>query len=86
MISACINVNGSDKFPELNRKLDEIAGRYGVSSAAIPIAWLLRHPARMQPVIGTGNIHSGLSSDFRDPTQTSPARTRYNVSVSPFCS
>ena len=47
---------GSDKFPELNRKLDEIAGRYGVSSATIAIAWLLRHPARMQPVIGTMNI------------------------------
>lgn len=47
---------GSDKFPELNRKLDEIAGRYGVSSTTIAIAWLLRHPARMQPVIGTINI------------------------------
>ena len=47
---------GSDKFPELNRKLDEIAGRYGVSSTTIAIAWLLRHPARMQPVIGTMNI------------------------------
>jgi predicted oxidoreductase len=47
---------GSDKFPELNRKLDEIAERYGVSSTTIAIAWLLRHPARMQPVIGTMNI------------------------------
>jgi len=47
---------GSDKFPELNRKLDEIAGRYGVSTTTIAIAWLLRHPARMQPVIGTMNI------------------------------
>jgi len=47
---------GSDKFPELNRKLDEIAGRYGVSPTTIAIAWLLRHPARMQPVIGTMNI------------------------------
>lgn len=46
---------GSDKFPELNRQIDEIAERYGVSNTTIAIAWLLRHPARMQPVIGTMN-------------------------------
>jgi predicted oxidoreductase len=43
-------------FPELNRKLDEIAEKHGVSKTTIAIAWLLRHPARMQPVIGTTNI------------------------------
>ncbi|EHB64039.1 MULTISPECIES: aldo/keto reductase [Paenibacillus] len=47
---------GSDKFPELNRQIDEIAEKYGVSNTTIAIAWLLRHPARMQPVIGTMNI------------------------------
>ncbi|WP_438447675.1 aldo/keto reductase [Gorillibacterium sp. sgz5001074] len=47
---------GSDKFPELNRKLDEVAETYGVSTTTIAIAWLLRHPAHMQPVIGTTNI------------------------------
>jgi len=47
---------GSDKFPELNRKLDEIAAAYGVSNTTIAVAWLLRHPAKMQPVIGTMNI------------------------------
>jgi predicted oxidoreductase len=47
---------GSDKFPELNKKLDEVAEKYGVSNTTIAIAWLLRHPARMQPVIGTMNI------------------------------
>ena len=46
---------GSDKYPELNAKLDELAGRHGVSSTAIAVAWLLRHPADMQPVIGTMN-------------------------------
>lgn len=46
---------GSDKFPELNQKIDEIAGKYGVTNTAIAIAWLLRHPARMQPVTGTMN-------------------------------
>lgn len=43
------------KFPELNAKIDEIAARYGVSNTTIAIAWLLRHPAKMQPVTGTTN-------------------------------
>jgi predicted oxidoreductase len=46
---------GNDKFPELNRKIDEIAARYQVSTTTIAIAWILRHPAKMQPVIGTMN-------------------------------
>ncbi len=44
---------GSDEFPALNRKIDEIAERYGVTNTTIAMAWLLRHPAVMQPVTGT---------------------------------
>lgn len=44
---------GNDKFAELNNKLDEIASKYGVTSSGMAIAWLLRHPSAMQPVIGT---------------------------------
>lgn len=47
---------GNDKFPELNRQIDEVAEKYGVSNTTIAVAWLLRHPANMQPVIGTMNI------------------------------
>jgi len=47
---------GSDKFPALNEKIGEIAARYGVSDVTIAMAWLLRHPARMQPVTGTMNV------------------------------
>lgn len=47
---------GSDKFPELNAKLDELAERHGVNSTTMAIAWLLRHPAKMQPVTGTTNV------------------------------
>ncbi len=47
---------GSEKFPELNQKIDEIAARYNVSNTTIAVAWLLRHPANMQPIIGTMNI------------------------------
>lgn len=46
----------NEKFPELNQQIDEIAEKYQVSNTTIAIAWLLRHPANMQPVIGTMNI------------------------------
>lgn len=46
---------GNPKFPELNRKIDEVAARYAVTNTAIAIAWLLRHPAHMQPILGTTN-------------------------------
>ncbi len=41
------------KFPELNQTLTAIASAKGVTTTAIAIAWLLRHPARMQPILGT---------------------------------
>jgi predicted oxidoreductase len=44
---------GSDKFPELNRKIDGLAEKYGVANTTIALAWILRHPAGMQPVTGT---------------------------------
>jgi len=47
---------GNEKFPELNQQIDEIAEKYQVSNTTIAIAWLLRHPANMQPVIGTMNV------------------------------
>jgi predicted oxidoreductase len=43
------------KFPELNQKINEIAAAKGVTNTTIAIAWLLRHPAHMQPIIGTTN-------------------------------
>ncbi len=46
---------GSDKYPALNETLGEIAKKYGVSPVTIALAWILRHPAKMQPVIGTMN-------------------------------
>jgi predicted oxidoreductase len=47
---------GNEKFPTLNAKMDEIGARYGVTKTTLAIAWLLRHPARMQPVVGTTNL------------------------------
>lgn len=45
----------NDKFPELNRAIDALAAEKGVTNTAIAIAWLLRHPAGMQPIVGTTN-------------------------------
>ncbi len=42
-------------FPKLNQALAEIADREHVSKAAVAIAWILRHPAKMQTIIGTMN-------------------------------
>lgn len=44
---------GNEKYPKLNAVLDTLAGRHGISPSAMAIAWILRHPAGMQPVIGT---------------------------------
>ena len=35
--------------------LDRIAGEHGVDRAAVAVAWLLAHPARVIPVMGTNN-------------------------------
>lgn len=45
----------NEKFPELNQKIGEIAEARGVSNTAIAIAWILRHPAKIQPIVGTTN-------------------------------
>ncbi len=43
------------KFPKLNETLAKIGEREGVSKTAVAIAWILRHPAKMQAIIGTMN-------------------------------
>lgn len=45
----------NEKFPELNKKIDEIAKLKGVTNSAIAIAWIMRHPAKIQPIVGTTN-------------------------------
>lgn len=43
------------KFPELNAKLQELADQYHVTKNAIATAWILRHPANMQVILGSMN-------------------------------
>lgn len=44
------------KFPELNAKLQELADAKGVTKNAIATAWILRHPANMQVILGSMNL------------------------------
>ena len=44
---------GHPDFPELNRELEERAEQHGVTPSTIALAWILRHPAGMQGIIGT---------------------------------
>lgn len=46
----------NEKFPELNKVLEDIGNKYGVSKTTMAFAWILRHPAKMQPVTGTTNL------------------------------
>lgn len=43
------------KFPELNKTIDAIAKKYGVPNTAVAVAWISRHPAHMQTIIGSMN-------------------------------
>lgn len=43
------------KFPELNKVIDRIALDYKVTNSAVAVAWIMRHPAKIQPIVGTTN-------------------------------
>lgn len=45
----------NEKFPELNQLIDKLAEKYQVTNNAIAVAWILRHPARIQTIVGTTN-------------------------------
>ncbi|MBQ4618000.1 MAG: aldo/keto reductase [Clostridia bacterium] len=54
----------NDRFPALNAELTRLAEVYGVSKTTIAVAWILRHPAKMQPITGTTNL-TRLADSFR---------------------
>jgi len=47
---------GSDKYPELNKVINDLAAQKSVTPEAIVIAWILRHPAKIQAIPGSTNI------------------------------
>lgn len=44
---------GNPAYEELNEVIDRLAARYGVEPEGIATAWITRHPAQMQVVLGT---------------------------------
>jgi predicted oxidoreductase len=46
---------GDKAYPELNAAIDELAAKYGVTPTGIAVAWIVRHPANIQVVLGTTN-------------------------------
>lgn len=46
---------GHPDYQDLTRTIEELAGQYGVSHEAIIIAWILRHPAKIQAIVGSMN-------------------------------
>lgn len=47
-------LNNKD-YPLVNKKIDEIAKKYKTTNTAIATAWILKHPANIQVIIGTMN-------------------------------
>lgn len=45
----------NEDFPGLNKKLQEIGDKYGLTKTGVAAAWILRHPANMQLIAGTMN-------------------------------
>jgi predicted oxidoreductase len=44
-----------EHYAELNDLIDELAAKYEVTPTGIAVAWITRHPANMQVVLGTTN-------------------------------
>ena len=47
---------GNPKYQRLNEKLYELSLKYNVKPSAIAVAWILRHPAQIQAIVGTTNL------------------------------
>lgn len=50
-----IFLGNNEKYPELNKSLEEISQKYDTTPTAIATAWILRHPANIQMIAGTTN-------------------------------
>ncbi len=59
-------IGDRENYAELNDVMDELAKKYAVTPTGVAIAWITRHPANLQVVLGT----------------TKPARVRESVAGS----
>jgi predicted oxidoreductase len=58
-----------ETYPELNDRIDALAKKYDVTPTGIAVAWITRHPANIQVVLGTTKPErvqeSAAGSDLR---------------------
>lgn len=66
---------GSPRYPELNAVLDRIASERRASPAAVAVAWILRHPANIMPIVGTTN--PGRLSDLCEAARIELSRKEW---------
>ena len=55
LYNAMLTFIDNEEFHELNVVLKQLADKYHVSKNAIAVAWILKHPAKMQVLLGTMN-------------------------------
>lgn len=46
---------GCEKYKALNEEIAKIAAEKGVTDSAVAVAWIMRHPAHIQTIVGTMN-------------------------------
>ena len=51
-----------ENYAELNSVIDELAELHGVTPQALPVAWITRHPAQMQVIVGSTKPQRGRES------------------------
>ena len=66
---------GNPDYARLNQALQDMASRYGITDTGLAIAWILRHPAVMQPVIGT--VNPGRIREICDASNVTITRSEW---------
>lgn len=46
-----------ERYPKLNEVINQLVEKYGVTNTAIATAWITRHPANIQVVLGTTKVN-----------------------------
>lgn len=49
-------VGNDQKFWDLNNTMRRLAEKYGVTPTGIAVAWIMRHPAKIQTIVGTTSL------------------------------
>ena len=66
---------GNPDYADLNAKLEELGAAYGITATAMAIAWILRHSARIQPVVGS--VNAGRMRDVAKAAEVTITRKEW---------